>query len=92
MVKSTAALEERDPSSSQHPHGSSQSSASPVPGDLTPSSGLQSKHTVHTYKTHSQNTHTHKIKTHKSLKKDGRWLGSVGWSCVACSPGTAEGL
>ena len=53
---------------SQHPHGSSQVCASPVPGDLMPSSGLHRpcRHRVYRH-TCRQNTHTHKMKEIKSF-------------------------
>jgi hypothetical protein len=54
------------------PHGSSELSVTPVPGDLTPSSDL---HGVHT-NTGRQNTHTHK--KIKNEKKKRGCIGAVG--------------
>jgi hypothetical protein len=58
VVKSTGCPSRGPGFNSQHPHGGSQVSVSPVPGDLTPS---------HRY-TCRQNTNTHTIKN-KPLKK-----------------------
>ena len=58
VVMSTGCSSKGPRFNSQHPHGSSQLSVTPVPGDLTPSH----RHTS------GQNTNVHKIKINKSLK------------------------
>lgn len=47
----------------QHPHGSPQPSITPVPGDLTPSSGVLG------HQAHKWYTDTHVDKTHTCIKE-----------------------
>jgi hypothetical protein len=68
LLRALAVLPEEPGFSSQHPHGCSHPSVTPVPGHLIHSSGL-SRHqayTCYTVNTCRQNVYTHKFKKKKS--------------------------
>ena len=59
IVKSTGCSSIGPRFDSQHPHGSSQQSVTPVPRDLIPSSGLTDTRYAHGTQTYMQEKHPH---------------------------------